>query len=75
MKIKHARSFIAEIAARLADEPDYEDELEEQFESLYNLVNSFKQEDTRPRTAAEEESIDPTTLIDWTRQGCVNCDD
>lgn len=75
MKIKDALDFITDLYFRLADESDYEDELEEQFESLYNLVNSFKQEDTRLPAAAKEESIDPTTLIDWTRQGCVDCDD
>jgi len=46
MTIDHALDFIADLSYRLADESDFEDKLEEQFVSLWELVNSFKQENT-----------------------------
>ena len=86
MKINHALDFIADLSYRLADESDYEDELEEQFVSLWELVNSFKQEDTNPpaentvASSTEEEDTNPPAaeeqcVFDWTRKGCVDCDD
>ena len=66
MKIKHALSFITEIAARLADEPDYEDELEQQFVYLFNLVNSFKQEDTDPPAAEQMLTRENLEKYGWT---------